>query len=945
MTQTIARFRHHLCYSFLMALLLSALMPQTAQASGNYQRPDSYTNTIAQISTLVNGYVTSNDIVGLSLVLVDTNGIIWSQGFGWADREASIPTSGDTIYRLASLSKLFATIGTLREQELGHLQIDDPISDCMNGFAPIPRPDNGVPPIDYTQDPVTVRDMLCHLSGIQNAYTPYSETSEVYTNFLAINIPSASTDYGCLPPHFLVCYNNNGYQFAEYLITLHNSDGLSYSDYIQRYFFTPLGMTNTGFDMDALVETGNLAASYDYAHDRGAREYMNCLGTGGALSSANDMARFLQMIMLQGSTTVGRVLSPESVTAMLQDQTTDINLYVGNKSLATGLGWDSAVLPDLEYAGGGCSKFGAIFTYGLYTAIATNHQLGVFVGLNTPQSDIATSVGNALLQEAIEEKTGLTPPTATLPVSAFTPGDHQALADSLAGYYVNGAYSTIDAGTNCLMYMGQNLYLRDDGWWAASNSPTFLLGFTNEQGYTFSVMKQPSGCYLDTTVTGLRYTPPASMNSAWSNRLDTLWLIANLPNISYNRTHEGLIAGRLWTTNGMLILTLPNIFLGQADKGFDCTSDYVIEAHDNALAMVQGCGYTIPGGIQMLDGGQRFRATNYEWQNTDTMALLSAGTAYYFVPRANSITWFAFNAETNKQYTLELGNDTVGTFMFTDANGNFLGNSTTSGTLCWICPETGRYYVGINFEDEVPAAATLTLYADTDNIVITATAGSHGTVEPFGSFFTNSGATLTFTFSADTYWDVASVLTNGSDTGLSGISSFTWTNIQSDAQLTVSFAAQTTISNTPLWWLAQYGWTNNVEAAAAGDQDGDGLLTWQEYQYSTCPTNANTDADQYNDGTEALSGADPTRNDTQTYGAILGDSETFNLYTSNNVGDLAFNYAMVAVTSNSEIRLSLQPKTEESLASGTWTNVGDPLVWDLPAATNKAFYRIQGFSE
>ena len=42
----------------------------------------------------------------------------------------------------------------------------------------------------------------------------------------------------------------------------------------------------------------------------------------------------------------------------------------------------------------------------------------------------------------------------------------------------------------------------------------------------------------------------------------------------------------------------------------------------------------------------------------------------------------------------------------------------------------------------------------------------------------------------------------------------------------------------PLWWLAQYGWTNDWDAAAEGDQDADGYATWQEWVTDTNPTNA-----------------------------------------------------------------------------------------------------------
>ncbi len=49
---------------------------------------------------------------------------------------------------------------------------------------------------------------------------------------------------------------------------------------------------------------------------------------------------------------------------------------------------------------------------------------------------------------------------------------------------------------------------------------------------------------------------------------------------------------------------------------------------------------------------------------------------------------------------------------------------------------------------------------------------------------------------------------------------------------------QATSTGVPFWWLQQYGFTGDYEAAALGDQDHDGMLTWQEYIAGTNPTNA-----------------------------------------------------------------------------------------------------------
>ena len=55
--------------------------------------------------------------------------------------------------------------------------------------------------------------------------------------------------------------------------------------------------------------------------------------------------------------------------------------------------------------------------------------------------------------------------------------------------------------------------------------------------------------------------------------------------------------------------------------------------------------------------------------------------------------------------------------------------------------------------------------------------------------------------------------------------------------LMAEFTANVTSRGTPEWWLADFGWTNEFEAACEGDTDLDGMAAWQEYISGTCPTN------------------------------------------------------------------------------------------------------------
>jgi hypothetical protein len=99
---------------------------------------------------------------------------------------------------------------------------------------------------------------------------------------------------------------------------------------------------------------------------------------------------------------------------------------------------------------------------------------------------------------------------------------------------------------------------------------------------------------------------------------------------------------------------------------------------------------------------------------------------------------------------------------------------------------------------------------------------------------------------ATNYYRIATLTTNGTSAGvafnnLSTNYTYTWSNVQAAGTVTVSFVQQVTTNapaTVPYSWLAQYFVTNDYNAGALADQDGDGMQTWQEYIAGTIPNNA-----------------------------------------------------------------------------------------------------------
>ena len=74
------------------------------------------------------------DIVGLSVALVDDQKIVWQEGFGYADKAKKIESTPQTRYRAGSITKLFTAMATMKLVEEGKVDIDKPFKTYLPKF-------------------------------------------------------------------------------------------------------------------------------------------------------------------------------------------------------------------------------------------------------------------------------------------------------------------------------------------------------------------------------------------------------------------------------------------------------------------------------------------------------------------------------------------------------------------------------------------------------------------------------------------------------------------------------------------------------------------------------------------------------------------------------------------------------------------------------------------
>lgn len=287
-----------------------------------------------EMDQVIQSAIGQNLIPG-AVVLVARRGVIVKEtAYGLAakyrDDEFTLKTEPiqmqtDTIFDLASISKLFTSTAVMQLVEQGRLQLDEPVCAFLPEFA-----ENG-------KKQVTVRQLLTHTSGFPS-YIPLYKKGGNRAERLQIVLR-----------HPLAAQPGSAYVYSDLnMITLgalvEKLSGMKLDAYIHEQIIRPLGMTRTMFNPPKSLQERIAATEYQSSTDRGlvwgevqdenAWSLGGAAGHAGLFGTARDLAVFAQM-MLNGGTYGGKqILSAQSVAWMMENQ---LAAFPGD---GQGLGWE-----------------------------------------------------------------------------------------------------------------------------------------------------------------------------------------------------------------------------------------------------------------------------------------------------------------------------------------------------------------------------------------------------------------------------------------------------------------------------------------------------------------------------------------------------------------------------------------------------------------------------
>jgi CubicO group peptidase (beta-lactamase class C family) len=275
-------------------------------------------------------FVDKGEVAGVVTLVATKDSIVHLSAVGKSDLAKGRAMQTDDIFWIASMTKPIVAVAVAMLVDEGKLGFDEPIVKRLPEFS-IQLVADGKRP----SRPVTARDLLRHTSGIgelggRDAHMTLAETSQLIGGTPLLFHPGTQWSY-----------STTGIDAVGRLVEV--ASDMPFDRFLQQRIFDPLGMKDTSFWI-APEKDARFARTYRWlAQENALRDapipYMYGtavtdrkrppLGGAGLFSTAEDMARFYQMMLNRGTANGKRLLKPETVAALTRRQTNTLETRPG----------------------------------------------------------------------------------------------------------------------------------------------------------------------------------------------------------------------------------------------------------------------------------------------------------------------------------------------------------------------------------------------------------------------------------------------------------------------------------------------------------------------------------------------------------------------------------------------------------------------------------------
>jgi len=303
----------------------------------------------ATLKTSIDSFIESKmietGIVGIGASIIIDKKVVWTNGYGYADKENKTSFTPSTVMNIASISKTFTGVCIMKAVEEGKVSLDEDI----NNYLPF----KVINP-NFPSDKITLRHLATHTSGLTDRNPFYGDSTYYYGGlkpeplgeFLKSYFVQGGKHYS--KDNFLSSkpgtnrdYSNIGAGLAGFIIELRT--GKTLNEYAKKHIFKPLKMQNSGWALNEIDITKH-SKLYEKKGDSIVQIQLyegTTYPDGGVRTSVIDLSKFFITLLNEGKYKKKKLLKKELANEMLRFQFTETKKpeNVELKEVNSGIFW------------------------------------------------------------------------------------------------------------------------------------------------------------------------------------------------------------------------------------------------------------------------------------------------------------------------------------------------------------------------------------------------------------------------------------------------------------------------------------------------------------------------------------------------------------------------------------------------------------------------------
>lgn len=328
-------------------------------------------------STLITQSDNPDNNVGAAVSVIHKGKEVFRNEYGMADREKNIPMEKNSIFRCYSMTKPVTSVAVMMLVEAGKLSLSDAVSIYLPGFRDQKvLTENGLVPVERE---VTIQDLMDMTAGVvyPDASFPAGAVmqemiDEYYRKIFEEDKPTSTYDLANLIGEQPLAFQPGtqwNYSFCADVLgaVVEVVSGKTYGEYLREAIFEPLGMVDTDFYVPE-EKQNRFCQNYQYMPETKTLEpctwqhlglsYFHLKkpafesGGAGLVSTIDDYARFVRMMLGKGTVDGVRILGRKTVEWMTQNHLNENQIKTLDWEALKGYGYGNLmrVMIDEEHA-------------------------------------------------------------------------------------------------------------------------------------------------------------------------------------------------------------------------------------------------------------------------------------------------------------------------------------------------------------------------------------------------------------------------------------------------------------------------------------------------------------------------------------------------------------------------------------------------------------------